>query len=302
MNTPLTIHGIPVEATYAEAFPMYVTRVIVTGFNARWVQHATAAFCGFATSVIACVVEAGVDQLLTEDETPDGRCGASVLMFGVKRDDLAKQLMRRVGQCILTCPSTAVFSGMDSPERLPLGAAVRQFGDGFQISKRIGGRRFWRVPVMDGEFLCEHDTGIQKGVGGGNFILMAKDLAAVIHAVEAAVAAIEQIPDVITPFPGGVARSGSKVGSKYKALIASTNNAFCPTLRAQSISQLPEGVGAALEVVIDGLTEAAVGQAIRLGIEAACRAGSGHGLIGVTGGNYGGKLGKYHFHLKELFQ
>ncbi len=169
----IELHGIPVEPTFAEAFSMTATRVIVTAHNERWVKHATQAMCGFATSVIGCVVEAGVDQYLTPEQTPDGRPGASVLMFGMRRDDVAKQLVRRVGQCILTCPSTAIYSGLDTVERIPLGAGVRQFGDGHQISKRMGGRRYWRVPVMDGEFICEHDTGIQKGVGGGNFLVLA---------------------------------------------------------------------------------------------------------------------------------
>ncbi len=296
----LLVHGVPVEATFAEAFSMVATRVIITAFNTEWVEHATRAFCGFGTSVIGCVVETGVDQHLSPEETPDGRPGASVLMFGIKRDDLAKQLVRRAGQCVLTCPSTAMFSGLDSQERLPLGSGLRQFGDGFQIAKRIAGRRYWRVPVMDGEFLCEHDTGIQKGIGGGNFLVLARDLEAALHAAGAGVQAMREIPGAITPFPGGVARSGSKVGSKYKALFASTNEAFCPTLRAYTNSLLPDGVGAALEVVIDGLTPESVQAAMRAGIHAACSAGADRGLIAITGGNYGGKLGKYHFHLHEV--
>ena len=216
--------------------------------------------------------------------------------------ELEKQVVRRVGQCVLTCPSTSVFAGMDGEKRIALGSHLRYFGDGFQISKVVDAKRYWRVPVMDGEFVCEADTARRSAVGGGNFLVLSESLSGALKACESAMEVMRQIPNVIMPFPGGVARSGSKVGSKYKSLNASTNDAFCPTLRSVTKTLLPEGVTAALEVVIDGLDEADVAMAMRIGITAACEAGVRHGLRAITGGNYGGKLGKYHFHLHEVLR
>lgn len=298
----MKIHGIEIEATFAEAFEMTATRIIVTAATPAWVRHATDSLCGFATSVIGCGVEAAVERTLAAALTPDGRPGASVLLFAMRRSELEKQLVRRIGQCVLTCPSTAAFAGIADGNRVAMGSGVRHFGDGHQISKIIGGIRYWRIPVMDGEFLCQEDTGTAAAIGGGNFLVLAEDQAAALHAVDAAVAAIAELDDVILPFPGGVARSGSKVGSKYRSLPASTNDAFCPTLRSVTQSSLPVGCGAALEIVIDGFSEAAIAEAMRRGIDAACQAGARRGLLGITAGNYGGRLGKYHFHLHEVLQ
>jgi formylmethanofuran--tetrahydromethanopterin N-formyltransferase len=224
----------------------------------------------------------------------------SLLLFGMSTKDLAKQLERRAGQCVLTCPSTALFAGMDGDERLPLGKNLRYFGDGYQISKLIDGRRFWRVPVMDGEFLVEEDTGRCAAVGGGNFLVLARRLEQALAACEDAVEAMRRLPNVILPFPGGIVRSGSKVGSKYKSLMASTNHAFCPTLRGLAQSQLDEEIGAVLEIVVNGLAEEDVAKAMRAGIDAVCARGAAEGIVRVSAGNYGGKLGQYHFKLHEV--
>ncbi|MDX1604749.1 MAG: formylmethanofuran--tetrahydromethanopterin N-formyltransferase [Candidatus Competibacterales bacterium] len=296
----MTLNDVRIEDTFAEAFGMTATRVIITALEPTWARHAAASMTGFATSVIGCGVEAGIERELTPDETPDGRPGLAVLLFATSGETLEKQLEKRIGQCVLTCPTTAVFAGLDSDKPIRLGRNLRYFGDGFQISKRIGDRRYWRVPVMDGEFLIEEGAARTRAVGGGNFLLLADSPRAALAAAEAAVAAIAPLPEVITPFPGGVVRSGSKVGSKYQSLIASTNDAYCPTLVGLTDTALPEGVTAVLEVVIDGLTEAAVAAAMRSGIRAACELGPGGGLRAVTAGNYGGKLGPHHFHLREL--
>jgi formylmethanofuran--tetrahydromethanopterin N-formyltransferase len=275
------------------------TRIVVTALNLKWAYHAARTMTGFATSVIGCGCEAGIERELSEQDTPDGRPGLSVLLFAVSSKELAKQVERRVGQCVLTSPTSAAFSGIEG-EPIPLGKNLRFFGDGYQMSKLIGGRRYWRVPVMDGEFLCEETTGMVRAVGGGNFLVLAKGQAEALAACEAAIAAMSKVPGAIMPFPGGVARSGSKVGSKYKALSASTNDAFCPTLRGTVESQLTPDVGAVLEIVIDGLADGDVRNAMRAGIEAVCELGAAGGVQRISAGNYGGKLGQFHFHLREL--
>ena len=298
----MQINGIDIEDTFAEAFPMTATRLIITAADRYWALRAAESMTGFATSVIACGCEAGVEREVSPERTPDGRPGIAVLLFSVSGKELEKQVVRRVGQCVLTCPSTSVFAGMEGEKKVALGSHLRYFGDGFQLSKMVAGKRYWRIPVMDGEFVAEESTSRASAVGGGNFLVLSEALGGALKACEAAMDAMRQIPNVIMPFPGGVARSGSKVGSKYKALHASTNDAFCPTLRNVTKSLLPPGVGAALEVVIDGLTEADIARAMRVGILAACETGGRYGLRGITGGNYGGKLGQFHFHLHEILK
>ncbi|HYG90664.1 MAG TPA: formylmethanofuran--tetrahydromethanopterin N-formyltransferase [Azospirillum sp.] len=297
----MKLNGVHIEETFAEAFPMLGTRLIVTADTPAWVQAAVVSMTGFATSVIDCGCEAAVERLLSTEETPDGRPGAAVLLFAISKEELAKQVGRRVGQCVMTSPGSACYAGLLEGAPIPLGNRLRYFGDGWQIAKRIGGRRFWRIPVMDGEFLCEATTAVVEGVGGGNFIILAADRHASLAAAQAAVMAIREVPGTILPFPGGVVRSGSKIGAKYKGLIASTNTAFCPTLRrAVASSLVPEGVESILELVIDGVSPEAVVAAMRAGIGAAVGLGAGGGVVSITAGNYGGKLGRYQFHLHEV--
>jgi formylmethanofuran--tetrahydromethanopterin N-formyltransferase len=256
---------------------------------------------GLATSVIGCGCEAGIDRELKATETPDGRPGVRVLLFAVSTTELQKQLANRVGQCVLTAPGSACYAGLGGEETLRLGNALRYFGDGWQISKRIGERHLWRMPVMDGEFVCEATTGLtKKAVGGGNLLIMGKGPASTLAAAEAAAKAIAKVPDVIAPFPGGIVRSGSKVGSKYKGVIASTNDAYCPSLRGAVATALDPDIGSVLEIVIDGFGPEAVAAAMRAGIAAIIRLGPARGAVRIGAGNYGGKLGKHHFHLKDL--
>ncbi|MGI9336334.1 MAG: formylmethanofuran--tetrahydromethanopterin N-formyltransferase [Gammaproteobacteria bacterium] len=292
--------GVTIVDTFAEAFGMKAVRLIITAIDAVWAGHAAQTMTGFATSVIGCGAEAGIERELGPHETPDGRPGVAVLVFALSGEEMQKQIERRVGQCVLTCPTTAVYSGLDGEKRIALGERLRYFGDGFQISKIVDGQRYWRIPVMDGEFVCEQDTARHDAVGGGNFLVLARDLRSALDACSDAVAAMAVLPGVITPFPGGIVRSGSKVGSKYAALMASTNDAYCPTLRGLTSTELGPDVGAVLEIVIDGLTEAEVAAAMRAGIEAVCACGSDRGIVSVTAGNYGGKLGQFHFHLHQI--
>lgn len=295
----MIINGVAIDDTFAEAFGMRATRILITALEIKWAYHAARAATGFATSVIGCGCEAGIERELSADESPDGRPGVSVLLFAVSGKELAKQIERRVGQCVLTAPTSAVFSGIEG-EPINLGKNLRFFGDGYQNSKVIGGRRYWRIPVMDGEFLCEETTGMVRAVGGGNFLVLARGPAEALAACEAAIAAMSKVPGAIMPFPGGVVRSGSKVGSKYKTLTASTNDPYCPTLRGAVKSELSQDVGAVLEIVIDGLTETDVRNAMRAGIDAACKVGSAGGVLRISAGNYGGKLGQFHFKLHDI--
>jgi formylmethanofuran--tetrahydromethanopterin N-formyltransferase len=297
----MLVNGVVIEDTFAEAFPMKATRLIITAHEPEWARHAAVSMTGFATSVIACGCEAGIERALGPEETPDHRPGVSVLMFAVSGKELAKQVERRVGQCVLTCPTTAIFAGLDEGEPIALGRNLRFFGDGWQIAKRIGNKRYWRVPVMDGEFVCEETTPVVKAVGGGNLLLLAHDIDAALDAASAAVAAMHHVPNVIMPFPGGVVRSGSKVGSKYASLPASTNDAYCPALTPLvAKTALTPDIRAVLEIVIDGLTDQDVAAAMTAGIHAVTQRGLKAGIARISAGNYGGKLGLFHFHLREL--
>ncbi|HXA70087.1 MAG TPA: formylmethanofuran--tetrahydromethanopterin N-formyltransferase, partial [Stellaceae bacterium] len=247
-RTPMILDGVEIEDTFAEAFGMRATRLLVTADIARWARIAGETATGFATSVIGCGAEAAIERELGPDETPDGRPGVALLIFAMNRDGLAKAVRDRVGQCVLTCPGTACYGGIDGGEPLPLGRVLRYFGDGQEAAKRVDGRRYWRIPVMDGEFLCEDMVGQQKAVGGGNFLILGRARAPVLAAAERAIAAMRRLPGVIMPFPGGVARSGSKIGSKYKGLTASSNLAYCPTVKGTVESALSPEISAVLEI------------------------------------------------------
>jgi formylmethanofuran--tetrahydromethanopterin N-formyltransferase len=287
-----------IDATFAEAFGMRYTRLIVTAHDEHWLRTAAAEFSGYGSSIIGCDAEVGVDAWLSASATPDGRLGVALLAFGFSTESLGKAVLNRTGQCLLTCPTTAVYDGLrDAAERVPLGKLLRFFGDGFQKSKLVADRRYWRVPVMDGEFLVEESLGVARGVAGGNVVLEATDTKHALNAARRSVAAIAEIEGAITPFPGGVVRSGSKVGSRYKALKASTADAFCPTLRGRVASRLHPAANCAYEIVIDGVDAPTVGRAMAAAMRAAA---DGEGIVAISAGNYGGKLGKYHFHLHEL--
>ena len=297
----LTVNGIRVDDTFAEAFGMRATALTITAHNAAWANQAAVTMTGFATSVIGCGCESGIDRSLNPDETPDGRPGVRVLLFAVSTSELQKQLQNRVGQCVLTSPGSACYAGLEADEELKLGNALRFFGDGWQVAKRLGDKRYWRIPVMDGEFICSATTGLSKtAVGGGNIIVMGASAVTTLAATERAVEAIAAVPDVILPFPGGIARSGSKVGSKYKGVVASTNDAYCPTLKGSGRSALDSDIASVLEIVIDGLSSTAVSEAMRAGVRAILMLGPERGALRIGAGNYGGKLGPHHYHLKDL--
>jgi formylmethanofuran--tetrahydromethanopterin N-formyltransferase len=293
-------HQATIDDTFAEAFPMVATRLIITAHDMDLAAHAAMEFCGNASSVIGCDIEAGIEQFVDEADSPDGRPGIAILAFAFNRKSLQKSVTSRIGQNVLTCPTTACYAGLVSDnkeERIRVGGQLRYFGDGFQSSKKLGSQRYWRIPVMDGEFLCEDDFGTVKGIGGGNLLICGRSQAEALVATRKAVRDISDICDVILPFPSGFVRSGSKVGSRYPDLKASTNDKWCPTLTAQTKTELQPDERAVYEIVIDGLNAVAVAKAMQTGLDAVT---SSEGILRVSAGNYGGKLGPHHFYLHKL--
>jgi formylmethanofuran--tetrahydromethanopterin N-formyltransferase len=304
----MLIDGTLIEDTYAEAFGLRAARLLITSDTPAWAQAAALSMTGFATSIIACGCEGGMEGPGPES-TPDGRPGVLALLFARTAADLQDQVVRRVGQCVMTTAGASCFDALGpAEESVRLGSLLRFFGDGQQTSKRIDPalaeaasgrvrpRRLWRIPVMDGEFVVDDRCGVRKGVAGGNFLILGRTPEATLAAAERSVDAIRRLPGVILPFPGGIVRSGSKVGSKYRKLIASTNSPYCPTLRGVVPTALPPEVESVLEIVIDGLSVEAVGAAVAAGARAAC----GDGIVRIGAGNYGGRLGKHLFHLRPL--
>ena len=280
---------------------MKAARIIITADSQHWLKQAANNMIGFATSVIACGCEAGIEKEITSTKTPDGRPGIAVLLFAMNSEGLAKQVLRRVGQCILTAPTTACFSGLETKEKINLGNAIRFFGDGFQISKKVNDKKIWRIPVMEGEFIIEDKTSITAGIGGGNILIIGDSNKEVLKSAEAAVKEMTKVNNIILPFPGGIVRSGSKVGSKYKNLIASTNDAYCPTLKGITKTKLSKTNESVLEIVIDGTNEKDISLAMKKGISIICKKFN-KGIKTISAGNYGGKLGPYHFHLRDIMK
>ncbi len=296
----MRINGVEIEDTYAEAFDIIGARVLITAKNDKWALHAATSATGLATSIIGCGAEAGIESLEGADKTPDGRPGVNILVFAMSHKGLEDQLIRRISQCVLTCPTTACFNNLEDGENeVNVGGKLRYFGDGYQSSRRIYDRRFWRIPVMEGEFLVEEKFKTKTSVGGGNFLILGKDENSPLEAAERAVDALKRIKNVVAPFPGGVVRSGSKIGSKYEFLKASTNTPYCPTLRTSVKTELPENVNSTLEIVINGLDEESIKSSMKAGIEGACTV---EGIVKISAGNYGGKLGKHLIHIHNLFE
>ena len=298
-STSVKIGDTEIEDTFAEAFGMKYVRLIITADDEYWLEAGLKELTGYSSSVIACDAETGVEQYLSAEQTPDGRMGAAVLIFGFSTDGLQKAVPNRVGQCVMTCPSTAVYDGLsDGDKQVALGKQIRFFGDGFQKAKILGDDRHWRIPVMDGEFLVQDMLNVRAGVAGGNIILQGTCKTSALAAARRGAEAVAKTAGAIAPFPGGVARSGSKVGSIYKTLPASTSDAYCPTLRGRVESKLHPETVAAYEIVVDGVSQEGVVEAMK----AAMVAAAGENVIRIGAGNYGGKLGKFHFQLHEILK
>jgi formylmethanofuran--tetrahydromethanopterin N-formyltransferase len=288
--------------TFAEMFPLWAGRILITSDNERWALTAAAVTTGFATSVIMSPAEAGIEGMVPADKTPDNRVGVLIQVYSRDRFELKKQMIMRIGQCIMTCPTTSAFDAMPNAKRkLKIGRSIRLFGDGFQRKGLIGNRKIWRIPVMEGEFVVEDIFGAGKAIAGGNFLIFADEKSSGLKAAEEAVKAIKsKTKEVILPFPGGICRSGSKAGSLRYKLKASTNHPFCPKLKKLvPDSQLPENVNCVYEIVINGLTVEAVKRAMGEGVKAAARVS---GVVRISAGNYGGRLGPYKAFLKEVLE
>jgi formylmethanofuran--tetrahydromethanopterin N-formyltransferase len=301
----MELNGVEIEDTFCEAFGGFFARILITAKNEKWAKIAAQVSTGYGTSTIHCDAEAGIDIMVPSDRTPDGRPGAIVMFFKTKKDEMSNVVMNRLGQCVLTCPTTACFDAINgslAPDKefdIKIGANLKFFGDGFQ--EKIEGKypfEAWSIPVMEGEFVVQSTAKVGKGVAGGNFLIIGKDQDSTLEAAEKSIEAIKDIPNVIAPFPGGIARSGSKVGSKYSFLNASTNDPLCPTLKNKiENSELREGDNCVLEIILDGGTEEAIKKAMKLGIEAAVKV---PGINRISAGNYGGKLGKFQYKLYDI--
>ncbi len=294
----MEINGVQIDDTFAEAFPIKIGRVLVTAISERWAVAAAREATGFGTSVIGCPAEAGIESIASASETPDGRPGAYIQICNMGFKNLENSLLYRIGQCVLTAPTTAVFNGLpDAQKQFDTGKKLSFFGDGYQKQIDYLGRKFWKIPIMSGEFLIEENIGAVDGIAGGNFYILADNQAAALTAAEIAVDEINKLAGTITPFPGGVVASGSKVGSKYKFLKASTNTSYCPSLREDGICALPEEIKSGYEIVINGLNREAIEQSMRAGIKAACTV---PGVVKITAANFGGKLGPHQFNLQKI--
>lgn len=293
---------IEIDDTYAEMFPMWAGRVLITADSESWALTAAQVATGLATSVIMSPAEAGIESVVSADKTPDNRVGVIIQVYNRNRFDLKAQMTLRIGQCIMTCPTASAFDASSNAKRkMKIGRSIRLFGDGFQRKSLVGKRKVWKIPVMEGDFVVEDSFGAAEAIAGGNFLILAESKPSGLKAAEEAVKAIKaSAAEVIMPFPGGICRSGSKAGSlKYK-LVASTNHPFCPKLRELvPDSQVPENVNCVYEIVVNGLTLEAVKKALSKGLKAAV---SVPGVVRISAGNYGGRLGPYKAYLKELLE
>ena len=291
---------VKIEDTFAEAFPLWAGRVLITAENEKWALTAANVATGFATSIIMSPAEAGIEGFVKPEETPDNRVGVYIQIYNRTRFDLKNQMILRIGQTIMTCPTTAAYDGLpEAKRRLKIGRSIRLFGDGFQKKGMVNDRKVWKIPVMEGVFVVEDSFGAVQAIAGGNFLILAKNRESGLKASEEAVEAIKNnVKGVILPFPGGVCRSGSKAGSlKYK-LKASTNHPYCPVLKKLiPNSKVPEDVNCVYEIVINGLSLEAVKKAMAEGIKAAVKV---PGVTRISAGNYGGKLGPYKIYLKDI--
>ena len=300
----MELNGVEIEDTFCEAFGAVFTRILVTAINEKWAKIAANVATGYGTSTIHCDSEAGIDLLVPPDQTPDKRPGAILMFFKTKKEKMDEVLLNRVGQCILTCPTTACFDALEisldaeKEFEIKTGYKLKFFGDKFEEKEEKYPFESWKIPVMDGEFLVQSVFKVGKGIAGGNFLIIAENQKAGLASAEAAIEAIKDIKNVIAPFPGGIARSGSKVGSKYSFLNASTNDPLCPTLRSKiENSQLKEGDNCVYEVILDGATEDSIKKAMKVGIHSAVTV---DGVKRISAGNYGGKLGKFQYRLFDV--
>jgi formylmethanofuran--tetrahydromethanopterin N-formyltransferase len=296
----MELNGIEIEDTYAEAFPIKIARVLITGATRHWALVAATEATGFGTSVIACPAEAGIEMVVSGDQTPDGRPGVyiQICTFGYKA--LEEQLMNRLGQCVLTAPTAHVYNGLpDAEKQFNTGFKLKFFGDGMESEVEVGGRKAFSIPMMEGDFITEHSIGAVEGIAGGNFFILAENQMAALAAAEAAVDAVSGVEGVITPFPGGIVASGSKTGANnYSFMHATSNEKFSPSIKDKvEGSNVPADVNGIYELVINGLNETVISEAMLAGIKAAVQI---PGIKKISAGNFGGNLGPFKFKLHDI--
>jgi formylmethanofuran--tetrahydromethanopterin N-formyltransferase len=296
----MKIYGTEIADTFAEAFPVWCSRVIITAATREWAYAAASVAAGFATSKIGCPCEAGIEREYAPYETPDGRMGVSILICAEKKN-MKANVAARVSQCVLPAPTASAFDGLPgAASRFSL--RMHYFGDHYEERCLVGGRHCWKIPVMEGWYTGEERFGTVKGIAGGNFLVMGTDQPSALAAAKAGADAIRGIEGIINSFAGGVVASGSKVGcANYRfPMPASTNHLYCPALKARVPGSLvPDGVTSVYEIVINGIDEAVIRQAMRTGIEAA--AGTGRATH-IAASNFDGRLGQHRFHLHDLFR
>ncbi len=296
----MEINGAKILDTFAEAFPVWLSRIIVTAATKKWAYKAAVEASGFATSIIGCPCEAGVEGYLSKRETPDGRAGVSILICAEKKA-LKSNVAARISQCILPAPTASAFDGFpDAESRFFI--RMHYFGDSYEERCTIRGRKCWKIPIMEGDYIGEERFGIVRGIAGGNFLVMGGDQQSALLGAEAATDTIAGMKGVITSFAGGIVASGSKVGGTnyHFPLPASTSHQWCPTLREKVFdSKVPDGVVSIYEIVINGIDEKSIRAAMKAGIHAATETGR-ISFIGAS--NFEEKLGHYKFHLHDLFR
>ncbi|EHQ34523.1 formylmethanofuran--tetrahydromethanopterin N-formyltransferase [Methanoplanus limicola] len=296
----MKIEGTEIVDTYAEAFPIWLSRIIITADSLELAMVAATEATGFATSTIMCPCEAGIERYYSPAETPDGRPGVSIFIC-TARKSMKENVSARISQCVLTAATASAFDGFpDAKTRYHI--KMHYFGDSYESRCIVGGRKCWKIPIMEGDYIGEESFGAVKGIAGGNFLIMGEDRQSALKAAQAAVEAIKNREGIITGFPGGIVASGSKVASKnYRfPMSASTNHRFCPTLKDKiEDSLVPDGVNSIYEIVINGTDEEVIAGAMRDGILAAVKE---EGILYIDAGNYDGKLGTNNFYLHEILK
>jgi formylmethanofuran--tetrahydromethanopterin N-formyltransferase len=292
------INGTVISDTFAEAFPVWLSRIIITAATKEWAHAAAVEATGFATSRIGCPCEAGIERDLAPEETPDGRAGCSILICTDKKN-MKTNVAGRISQCILPAPTASAFDGLPEAD-VRFSTRMHYFGDRYEERCMVGGRKCWKIPVMEGDYVGEERFGTVKGIAGGNFLVMGKDWRSALSGAEAAIGVIAGMPGVITSFAGGIVASGSKVGCRnYRfPMPASTSHAWCPGLKDHIPDSLvPDGVGSMYEIVINGIDEPAIWRAMKTGILAATGTGT---VMYIGASNFDGKLGQYRFYLHDI--
>jgi formylmethanofuran--tetrahydromethanopterin N-formyltransferase len=296
----MEINGTEILDTFAEAFPTWISRVIITAATQEWAYRAAVEATGFATSKIGCPCEAGIERYLSPEETPDGRAGCSILICSEKKN-MKANVATRIAQCILPAPTASAFDGFPGADSR-FYTKMHYFGDRYEERCMVGGRKCWKIPVMEGEYLGEERFGTKKGIAGGNFLVMGRVQRSALAGAEAAMEKITGTSGVVISFAGGIVRSGSKVGCKnyHFPMPASTSHRWCPTLKGRiSDSLVPDGVNSVYEIVLNGVDEAAIRAAMKSGILAATKTGT---VTHIGASNFDGKLGQYRFSLHDLFR